>query len=177
MAPALCNGVADAYVAPMPIFPRPVSPKSALADLREMFSADRQHRWTFLGLSVAITGVLVWGLMLDSRTPPREREIIYVESWMADRRDSDIIQRQIIDLAKYEKALEGKQREFQKLADSVGIAWREDEIRNREQRRATIAAMNRMLKKKLADALALEKRDGRSNATAAAPLVELPKAR
>ncbi|BAK68368.1 hypothetical protein SLG_36930 [Sphingobium sp. SYK-6] len=140
----------------MAILPRPVSPTSAFADLREMFSRERPHRWSILALSITLTGFLLWGFLVDSRIPPKEREIIYVESWMSDRKDSDIIRRQIEDLAKYEAALERKQREFQSVADSLGIEWREDEIRNRAQRKETIAAMNKLLHKRLEAALAHE---------------------
>lgn len=152
----LCNGALDAYVGAMAIFPRPVAPSSAFADLRDMFSRDRPYRWTLLGVSVALTGVLLWGFMLDSRTPPKPREIFYVESWMSDRKDSDIIRQQIKDLAAYEAALAKKQREFQKVADSLGIDWRKDEARNSEQRKAVEAVIQKRLQERLAAAEARE---------------------
>jgi len=152
----LCNAALDAYVAAMPIFPRPVSPKSAISDLRDMFSPDRPHRWTILALSVALTGVLLWGFVLDSRIPPKPREIFYVENWMADRKDSDIIRQQIKDIALYESALGKKQKEFQKVADSLGIEWREEEARNKAQREAIIAAIQKRLNQRLADAVKKE---------------------
>jgi hypothetical protein len=146
----------------MRIIPRPVSPVSALADLRDMFSPDRPHRWTILALSIVVTAFILWGFAIDSRPPPKEREIFYVESWMADRRDSDIIRRQLDDLGKYEAALQKKQQEFQKLADSVGIDWRADEARNRVRRQETVALVEKQLRKKLAEALEREAREGRS---------------
>ena len=146
----------------MAILPRPVSPRNALADLKLMFSRDREHRWTFLGLSFAITGLLLWGFYLDARSPKKERQIIYVESWMADRKDSEIIRRQIIDLGKYEAALARKQQEFQRLADKVGIEWREDEAKNRERRAEMVKAMEKHLDKKLAEALAREAAEGKA---------------
>lgn len=149
----------------MSIFPRPVSPTSAFADLRDMFSRDRPHRWTLLGLSVTLTGVLVWALLLDSRAPEQPREIIYVQSWMADRKDSDIIRRQITDLNAYEKSLEKKQGEYQRLADMVGIEWREEEARSRAQREAVIAAMHKQLEAKLVAAEAKESRAAAGGAT------------
>jgi len=148
----------------MAILPRPVSPVSALADLRDMFSPDRPHRWTILALSIGVTAFMLWGFAIDSRKPPKEREIFYVESWMADRKDSDIIRRQLDDLAKYEVALEKKQKQFQKLADGVGIDWREDEARNRVQRKETLALVEKNLRKKLAEALEREAREGKSPA-------------
>jgi len=140
----------------MAIFPRPVSPRSAFADLRDMFSAERPHRWTLLALSCALTALLLWGFMLDSRIPPKPREIIYVESWMNDRKDSDIIRQQMADIAEYEQALEKKQVEFQKVADMFGIEWREDEMRNRTRRAEVIAAIQKRLGERLAKAEAQE---------------------
>lgn len=148
--------MAPAYVGAMAIFPRPVSPKSAASDLRDMFSPERPHRWSILALSMTLTGLLLWGFAIDSRKPPKEREIIYVESWMADRRDSDIIKRQIEDIARYEAALEQKQGEFQRLADGLGIEWREDAEKNKEQREAVLAAVRKRLEDQLAESLARE---------------------
>lgn len=175
-AARLPNGMLHAYVAAMALFPRPVSPRSALADLRDMFSRDRPHRLGFLALSVTLTAIILWGFVIDSRPPPRERQIIYVESWMADRKDSDIIVRQLADIAKYEVALAKKQNEYQKLADAVGIEWREDEARNRKTREETIAAVKRQLQKKLTDALAREGKTATAQA-GASPGASAPAAR
>ena len=150
----------------MQILPRPVSPKSAFADLRDMFSADRPHRWPLLALSCVLTGFVLWGLALDSRRPPKPREIFYVENWMADRKDSDIIRQQIKDLSLYEAALEKKQGEFQRVADKLGIEWREDEARNKEQRREVLQVINKRLNERLAKALADEAAKGKTAAAA-----------
>lgn len=153
----------------MAILPRPVSPRSAFADLRLMFSPERPHRWTLLGLSAALTAILLWGFWLDSRPPKPERQIIYVESWMIDRKDSDIIRRQQADLAKYEASVQKKQRGYQELADMTGVEWREAEAKAREQRRITIEAMEKYLDKRLADALAREAGQGKPAPDAASP--------
>lgn len=168
-AAPLCNGARDAYVAAMAIFPRPVSPRSAIADLLDMFSPDRPHRWSLLALSATMTGILLWGFMIDSRRPPKEREIFYVENWMSDRKDSDIIRRQIEDINLYERALAKKQVEYQKLADSFGIEWREEEARNKAQRQAVIAAIKKRLDQRLADAVRKEAASIAAPAAQAAP--------
>lgn len=133
----------------MPIFPRPVAPKSAIADLREMFRPERPHRWTILALSLVLTSLLLWGFALDSRIPPKPREIFYVQSWTVDRKDSVIIEQQIKDVARYETALESKQGEFQRLADSLGIEWREDAMRNKTERAEIIASIKNTLNERL----------------------------
>ncbi|MCW2348905.1 MULTISPECIES: OmpH family outer membrane protein [unclassified Sphingobium] len=140
----------------MAIFPRPVSPRSAASDLREMFAPDRPHRWSILALSVTLTGVLLWGFAIDSRKPGQERQIIYIENWEANRPDSAIIQRQIEDFARYRVALESKQGEFQRLADSLGIDWREDAARTKREREELFDAKEKELQQKLAAALAKE---------------------
>ncbi|WP_250890575.1 hypothetical protein [Sphingobium nicotianae] len=161
----------------MAIFPRPASPKSALADLRDMFSPDRPHRWTLLVLSVTVTSLLLWAFLLDTRTPPKERQIIYVESWMADRKDSDIIKRQLKDLTEYEGSLRTEQVSFQKVADRLGIEWREEEARNRKRREETIAAVKKNLEKKLATALEREGKLATAQAGAAPGASSPPTAR
>jgi hypothetical protein len=141
----------------MAVLPRPVSPKSAFADLKDMLSGERPHKWPLLLLSVALTGIIIWGFYIDSDPGiEKGREIIYVESWMSDRRDSDIIRQQKKDLANYEASLEKKQREFQSVADKYGIEWRKDEERNRARREAVITAINKQLDERLAKAEASE---------------------
>lgn len=136
----------------MPIFPRPVAPKSAIADLREIFAPERPHRWSILALSIVLTSLLLWGFALDSRIPPKPREIFYIDSWTVDRKDSVIIEQQIKDVARYETALEGKQVEFQRLADRLGIEWREDAMRNKTERAEIIASIKQTLNERLAAA-------------------------
>jgi hypothetical protein len=144
----------------MAIMPRPVSPRSAFADLKLMFSADRPHRWTLLGLSATLTALLIWTFLHDTVRPTPERQIIYVESWMADRKDSDIIRQQQADLANFEAALERKKKRYQKVADMSGIEWREDEAKERARRAAVVAAIRKQLDERLAASLAQEAQGG-----------------
>lgn len=144
------------------IYPRPVSPRSALADLKLMFSPDRPHRWGLLGVSAALTFVGIWAFWSEFQAPKVEPQIIYVESWMSDRRDSDIIRQQIKDLATYEDDLQKSQVQYQRLADSVGIEWRKEEAENKARRMKVTAAMKKLLEKRLADALKREAAEGRT---------------
>lgn len=152
----------------MPIFPRPVAPKSAIADLRDVFRAPVPHKLPLLALSATLTGLLIWAFYVDSKPAPVGPQIIYVESWMADRRDSDILKQQKQDLARYETALQSKQEEFQRLADNFGIEWRADAERNRVQRVAVIAAVNKQLDERIAEAEAREGREAKSAKVASA---------
>jgi hypothetical protein len=125
------------YIPPMAIFPRPVSPKSALGDFWSYFLEQRSHKWPLLGLSAAMTWVIIWAFVIDGQTntAPRQNKIIYVQSWDANRSDAAIILQQKMDLAKSEVALRKKQKEMQNIADVFGIDWREDEARDRKSTR------------------------------------------
>jgi hypothetical protein len=139
-----------------------VSPRSALADLKLMFSRDRPHRWGLLGVSAALTFILIWGFLLESRKPVPERQITYITTWASDRKDSDIIRQQIADLDTYETDLLKLQGRWQKFADATGTEWRKEEAENRAIRDRDRAAMKILLEKKLADALAREAAAGES---------------
>jgi hypothetical protein len=157
------------------MIPRPVSPKSLLADLKVLFAGPMPHKWPVLVLSIVLTSVIIWALQHDVRGPKSERQIIYVESWMADRKDSLILQKQKADLARYEAALQRKQKEFQNVADRFGVEWRADEERNRVQRAGIIAAVNKRLDQRIAAARAREAREtGGKPAQTATPSAAAP---
>ncbi|HKT75557.1 MAG TPA: hypothetical protein VJQ78_02420 [Sphingobium sp.] len=143
----------------MAIFPRPVSPKSALGDLWSYLRQNRPHKWPLLGLSVAITWVIIWVFVVDANTNtmPTRNKIIYVESWDANRSDAAVILQQKIDLAKREAALQKEQKRMQGWADEFGIDWRADEARNSARRKEALKAINAQLDARLAKAEAAEK--------------------
>ncbi|HEX7782844.1 MAG TPA: hypothetical protein VF509_08555 [Sphingobium sp.] len=142
----------------MAIFPRPVSPKSAFNDFWAYFTESRAHKWPLLGLSVAVTWVIIWAFVIDGKTNimPRQNKIIYVESWNANRTDAAIILQQKMDLARGEIALRKKQKEMQGLADSFGIDWRADAARNSAKREEALKYINAQLDARLAKAEAAE---------------------
>jgi len=141
----------------MRFFPKQVvSPRNAVLDLWDMLSGPRPHKWPLLGLSMTLTGVILWGFYHDSKPLKAPQQIIYVENWMADRKDSTILIQQKADLALYEAALEKKQKEFQHIADMAGLEWREEEARNRAQRLKVLVAVNKQLDAKIAAAKARE---------------------
>lgn len=142
----------------MAIFPKPVSPKSALGDFWTYFSQKRAHKWPLLGLAAAITWVIIWAFLLDAKTntAPRRYKIIYVQSWDANRPDAVIIAKQKADLAKGEMLLAKKQKEMQAVADMVGIEWREEAARNGAKRKEAIKEINALLDARLAKAEAAQ---------------------
>ncbi|MCI4590614.1 hypothetical protein MOK15_10965 [Sphingobium sp. BYY-5] len=147
------------YKGRMAIFPRPVSPKSALGDFWGYFRQQRQHKWPLLGLSIALTWVIVWTFIIDANTNtmPTRNKIIYVESWDANRSDAAVILQQKIDFAKREAALQTQQHKMQGWADAFGIEWREEEARNTARRKEAVKQIDALLDKRLAKAEATEK--------------------
>ena len=76
-----------------------MSPLTAIRDLRVFLSHRQKHELVFLALSVLITGLLIGGFIKDSRIEKvYKRDIIYVESWPADRTDEQVRAQQAKDL-------------------------------------------------------------------------------
>ncbi|MDO7835901.1 hypothetical protein Q4610_12680 [Sphingobium sp. HBC34] len=147
------------YKGGMAIFPRPVSPKNALGDFWGYFRQQRQHKWPLLGLSAALTYVIIWAFIVDANTNtmPTRNKIIYVQSWDANRSDAAIILQQKIDFAKREAALIKQQKKMQGFADAFGIEWREEEARNSARRKEAVKQIDALLDERLARAEATEK--------------------
>ena len=156
---AFASGPALPYIGAVAIFPRPVSPKSAMSDMWSYFRENRPHKWPLLGVSVAITWVIIWAFIVDANTNtmPTRNQIFYVQSWDANRSDAAIILQQKIDLAKREAAIEKKQKEMQGVADIFGIDWKADEARNTARRKEALKQINAQLDQRLAKAEGAEK--------------------
>lgn len=107
----------------MALLPRPVSPLSAIRDLRAFLAQREPHQLIFAFLSFFVTAMLILGFYVDSRVEKVwKRDIQYVESWPLSRSDAEIVAQQRIDLAKRrerEKVLEARKqermRQFQKV--------------------------------------------------------------
>lgn len=148
------SGGGLAYIPAMTILPRPVSPKNALGDLWGYFRESRPHKWPALGLSMAITWVIVWTFITDANTNtmPTRNKIFYVQSWDANRSDAAIILQQKMDLARREALLQKRQKDMQGVADLFGIDWRKEEARNSARRKEALTAINAQLDSRLARA-------------------------
>jgi len=154
----------------MAIFPRPVSPRSAAGDLWAYLIEKRPHKWPLLGVSMALTGLIIWAFIVDANTNtmPTRNKITYFQSWDSTRSDAQVILQQKIDLAEREVALRRKQEGMQKLADMFGIEWREEAARNDRRRAEALKYLNAELDKKLAAARAggsAAKKDGAAEAS------------
>ena len=106
----------------MSFFPRPVGPREALRDLAAFMRHRSREQVIGGALAILVTAIIVIEFLVDSKTgmsPPRE--IVYVDSWSANRTDAEIQADQKKDQAKRRAAQLEKQREFQKLANQFGI--------------------------------------------------------
>jgi hypothetical protein len=106
----------------MPIFPRPVSPRAALADFRAFLRQRGREQWIGAALAVLVTIIIIIEFLVDSQIntapPPR---VIYVQEYQANRTDAEIIAQQKIDQAAKEAAQKERQRQFQKLEKQLGM--------------------------------------------------------
>ncbi|MBB5711208.1 hypothetical protein [Sphingomonas xinjiangensis] len=108
-------------------FLRFFSPLRAIRDLRRYLATRPAYEIWFLMLAMVLTLVVIWAFVKDSNIPvPYKRNIIYVESWPADRSDEQIRAQQKIDQAKkhaqqaeLEKKRRKRQEEFKRLDDRL----------------------------------------------------------
>ena len=105
-----------------------LSPIRAWRDLRGFIATRRPHQLGFMGVALALTYVMIMGVIEESRIPPKpyHRDIIYVQQWPADRTDAQIIAQQKIDGAEQTrqanelKRLEAERRaQFKKVNDGL----------------------------------------------------------
>jgi len=103
----------------MPL-PRPASPRALWTDLRVFWAHRPRHQWLAAVLAVLIPAGILFIFYLDAKTNilPGE-QIMFIQSWRADRSDAEIIAKQKADRAAREAAQRARQREFQKLDESL----------------------------------------------------------
>ena len=103
-------------------FPRPVGPSAAFRDLAAFMR--QRSREPMIGASLALlaTIIIVILFFVDSKintAPPPQ--LIYAESWNANRTDAEIVAQQKKDQAARHAALAEKQRQYQKLEKRFGM--------------------------------------------------------
>jgi hypothetical protein len=106
----------------MPILPRPVRPRAAIADFVAFYRNSGREKWIGAALAVLVTAIIVIEFLVDSKIntapPPR---IVYVEQWNSNRTDAEIKADQEKHQAEREAAQKERQRQFQKLEKQLGI--------------------------------------------------------
>ena len=113
---------APPYLVAMPVPPRPSSPRAAFADLFAFLRHRSREQTIGAALAVLCTIIIVIVFIVDAKintAPPRQ--IIYVDSWKADRTDAEIVAQQKKDQAAREEARKARQAEYRKLQKQLGI--------------------------------------------------------
>lgn len=90
------------------------NPLRAVGDLRRFLASRGRHEIIFLFAAFFICGLIVAGFVLGSHVEKlyKAPDIIYVQSWRADRTDAEIIAQQKIDMAK-QKIQDAREAEFE----------------------------------------------------------------
>ena len=112
-------GAGNAYLGAMPL-PRPSSPKALIADLKAFASQRSPHHWVAAGLAILMPAALVVLFVKDGKTNIAPGpQLIYAQSWSAERTDEEIKADQIKHQAEREAKQKERQRQYQKLEKSM----------------------------------------------------------
>jgi hypothetical protein len=105
----------------MGAFPKPSGPRALWHDLRAFLNDKHRYRWIGIGLAVVMPALMLAGFYVDSRRDPPKPQIIYAQSWAADRSDAEIIKQNLEDQKNLDARRAERQRQFKRLADGLGI--------------------------------------------------------
>jgi uncharacterized membrane protein len=103
----------------MPL-PRPASPRALMQDLRDFWRARPRGHWIAAALAGTMTTGILIGFYIDSREmgTPHE-QIIFLNSWPADRTDDQIRAQQKADLDARTRAEAEHRRRLQRLEQNL----------------------------------------------------------
>jgi hypothetical protein len=105
----------------MPL-PRPASPRALIADLRSFAAMRTRHQWIATFLAAAIPATILVVFWLDGQTNIQPgAQVIYVESWSADRPDEQIRADQQVRERERRRAEAERQRQWKAVGDRLGI--------------------------------------------------------
>lgn len=102
--------------------PRPASPRALIADIRTFARERSRVQWIAALVAIVMPCVIIVGFITDARTNIAPGpQIIHVESWTANRTDEEIKAAQKERQAQKEAATAERQRQFQDLANRLGV--------------------------------------------------------
>lgn len=100
----------------MSFFLRPSGPRALWRDLAAFWRNRPRGQWIAALLALTMTGAIVYGFVLDSRSLGETRaQVMFIDSWPADRTDDQIKVKQKADLAEREAAEAAHRRRLQEL--------------------------------------------------------------
>lgn len=94
------------------------------SDFWDYIRQPRPHRWTSWGVAFALAGVVFYGIaqyLIPYEKP--KAEIIYFESWSANRSDAEIRADWVARAKETTRENAARRAEFQKLADMMGVDY------------------------------------------------------
>lgn len=112
----------SAYLGAMSWLPHPVGPLAAFRDLAAFMRHRSREQLIAAALAVLITAIIVIEFLVDPYTvakPPPP--VIYVQSWSANRTDAQIAADQKKDQQERRAEQLEKQRQFQNVANELGM--------------------------------------------------------
>lgn len=115
----LARGGGAHYLGAMPL-PRPASPRALWRDLRA-FAGDRSRHQlvaAFFAVLMPVSIIVVFYYDGQTNVLPGP-QVIYVESWRADRSDEEIVAKQKADQERIDAWRAERQEQFQKIDDSL----------------------------------------------------------
>lgn len=102
--------------------PRPSTPRAAWADLKAFLGTGGRHKLLIGIVSVMMPIIIIIGFVLDGQTNILPgKQVVYIQSWPADRSDAEIIAQQKIDQKKRDAEREAQRQAYQRVADQLGI--------------------------------------------------------
>jgi hypothetical protein len=105
----------------MPL-PRPASPRALLSDVRAFAAQRTRHQWIAMFLAGAIPATILTVFWLDGRTNIQPGpQIVFVDSWSAERTDAQIRADQQVRERERQRAEAERQRQWKALGDRLGI--------------------------------------------------------
>jgi hypothetical protein len=100
--------------------PRPSSPRAIWADTRAFFANRSRHHVAAAALAIAVPGALIALFYSDMHTNIAPKpQVIFAESWTADRTDEQIKADQVKHQAEREAKQKERQRQFKALDDRL----------------------------------------------------------
>ena len=103
-------------------FPRPVSPRAAVADLRAFMRHRSREQVIGFALALLVTAIIIIEFIIDAKintAPPPT--IVYVDQWNANRTDAEIIAQQKKDQAELEALRKERREQFQTIENQLGM--------------------------------------------------------
>ena len=102
--------------------PRPASPRALIADIRAFAQQRSRVQWIAALIAMLMPIVIVYGFVRDAKTniAPGE-QIMFVESWSANRTDAEIKADQIKRQRETEAQKAERQRQFKELERKFGM--------------------------------------------------------